>query len=168
MAPDTHIKPHFGPTNKKLRCHLPLLIPSTSTPGSAPRGNPTDAKPSSSEQVITSSWLRVADEVRYLEEGKCVVFDDSFEHEAMNTSSEPRVVLIVDFWHPDLTDEEVLILVHHCTLYWYRIVNSIALRMPTISIASMIDYSCELLLISLTKPAILSMYSITTNMLILL
>jgi hypothetical protein len=50
----------------------------------------------------------VGEEYRALEEGKCVLFDDSFEHEACNTSlSEPRVVLIIDVWHPDLSDEEV-------------------------------------------------------------
>lgn len=27
MAPQTHITPHHGPTNKKLRVHLPLLVP---------------------------------------------------------------------------------------------------------------------------------------------
>lgn len=27
LAPDTHVKPHCGPTNKKLRCHLPLYVP---------------------------------------------------------------------------------------------------------------------------------------------
>jgi hypothetical protein len=33
---------------------------------------------------------------------------DSFEHEAGNSSStEPRVVLVIDIWHPDLTDEEI-------------------------------------------------------------
>lgn len=42
-----------------------------------------------------------------LTEGKCIVFDDSFEHEAVNNSDQPRVVLIVDIWHPDLSDEEV-------------------------------------------------------------
>ena len=36
-----------------------------------------------------------------------MVFDDSFYHEAMNASDKPRVVLIVDVWHPDLSDEEV-------------------------------------------------------------
>lgn len=44
-------------------------------------------------------------------EGKCLLFDDSFLHEAENNSEErPRVVLIVDVWHPDLTDEEVLVI----------------------------------------------------------
>jgi len=36
------------------------------------------------------------------------VFDDSHEHEAGNDDTQmPRAVLIVDFWHPDLTDAEV-------------------------------------------------------------
>lgn len=45
-----------------------------------------------------------------LSEGKCVVFDDSFQHEAFNDcdiASPPRVVLVIDFWHPDFTDDEV-------------------------------------------------------------
>ena len=54
----------------------------------------------------------VAGETKVLEEGKCFVFDDSFRHEAFNDCTSdngcpPRVILIVDFWHPDLTDEEV-------------------------------------------------------------
>lgn len=45
-----------------------------------------------------------------------MLFDDSFLHEAVNRAgayepadptSGPRVVLIVDVWHPDLSDEEV-------------------------------------------------------------
>jgi hypothetical protein len=59
----------------------------------------------------------VAGEERGLQAGKCVIFDDSFLHEAVNRagpfetddpSSGPRVVLIVDVWHPDLSVEEVL------------------------------------------------------------
>ena len=45
---------------------------------------------------------------------RCVLFDDSFEHEASNESDSPRVVLIIDIWHPDLTREEVshLLFIH--------------------------------------------------------
>mmetsp|Transcript_4086 Transcript_4086/g.6492 ORF Transcript_4086/g.6492 Transcript_4086/m.6492 type:complete len:444 (-) Transcript_4086:10-1341(-) len=93
LAPSTHITPHCGPTNKKLRCHLPIHVPSSSV---------------DNQQVMTGSWIRVGDQFHTLEEGKCFVFDDSFEHEASNTSSlQPRIVLIVDVWHPDLSDEEV-------------------------------------------------------------
>ncbi len=89
LAPDTHVRAHYGPTNKKLRCHLPILVP---------RG----------ADGTSCAWIKVAGETRRLEEGRAVLFDDSFLHEAANTSSEePRVVLIVDLWHPDLSDEEV-------------------------------------------------------------
>jgi len=46
--------------------------------------------------------------VHQLTEGQCVAFDDSFQHEAWNGHPDTaRVVLIVDVWHPDLTDPEV-------------------------------------------------------------
>lgn len=87
LAPATHVRPHHGPTNKKLRCQLPLIVPSGN-------GN--------------RCWLRVHDQVVHLEEGKCIVFDDSFEHEAINESkTEPRIILIFDVWHPDLSESEV-------------------------------------------------------------
>ena len=88
MAPGTHIVSHFGPTNKKLRFHLPLL-------------------------GVAGSFLKVACETRALQAGKVAaadqgyVFDDSFEHEAWHDGPHTRVILIVDFWHPDLSDEEV-------------------------------------------------------------
>ncbi|CCI44131.1 unnamed protein product [Albugo candida] len=83
LAPHTHVKKHNGPTNKKLRCHLPLVVPEH------------------------NCRLRVGDEMVTVEEGKCLVFDDSFEHEAWNDDSDhSRIVLIVDVWHPDLTPEE--------------------------------------------------------------
>ncbi|KUF64863.1 Aspartyl/asparaginyl beta-hydroxylase [Phytophthora nicotianae] len=83
LAPRTHIKKHHGPTNKKLRCHLPLVVPEG------------------------KCRLRVGDEVVYMQEGKCFVFDDSFEHEAWNDDdTRSRIVLIIDVWHPDLSVQE--------------------------------------------------------------
>jgi len=38
------------------------------------------------------------------------VFDDSFEHEVWNNSTESRVILLVDVWHPELTLNERVIL----------------------------------------------------------
>ena len=52
--------------------------------------------------------ITVNGETTYLQEGKCILFDDSFLHEASNNCDKPRVVLIVDIWHPDLSKEEVL------------------------------------------------------------
>jgi aspartyl/asparaginyl beta-hydroxylase (cupin superfamily) len=77
------IDPHTGPTNLRLRCHLGLSIPDG------------------------DCGLTVAGETRRWREGTCLVFDDSLEHTAWNHTEAPRVVLIVDLWHPDLTPEEI-------------------------------------------------------------
>lgn len=91
LAAGTHVCKHNGPTNKKLRCHLPLIVP---------RGLTADGK--------SKCRLRVGDITVPVKEGKCIVFDDSFEHEAWNDSTdEARMVLVFDVWHPDYSREEV-------------------------------------------------------------
>lgn len=82
LAPHTQITPHFGYSNAKLRCQLPLRVPGRCK-------------------------LKVGDQEIEQREGKCIVFDDSFLHSAWNDSDEPRFVLVFDFFHPDLTPEEV-------------------------------------------------------------
>ena len=84
-APGTLIKPHCGPHNARLRCHLGLCIPDDCA-------------------------LRVGTETQSWQEGKCLVFDDSFLHEAWNTSNRTRIVLLIDFSHPDLTQIEIAFL----------------------------------------------------------
>ena len=82
MSPHTHVQAHTGPTNLRVRCHLGLEIP-------------------------PDCGLRVGPATRTWQEGKCLVFDDFFEHEAWNQSDRNRSVLIVDLWHPDLTPVEI-------------------------------------------------------------
>ena len=84
----THIVPHVGPTNLKLRAHLGLKIPKT--------------------EVKNNSYIRVADQILYWEEGKMIIFDDSFEHEVwhFNENDEFRIILYMDFWHPDLSEDK--------------------------------------------------------------
>ncbi|WP_333679171.1 aspartyl/asparaginyl beta-hydroxylase domain-containing protein [Dyella sp.] len=81
LSPGTHILPHTGVTNVRLVTHLPLIVP----PDCA---------------------LRVGGQTHVWQEGRCVTFDDTFEHEAWNRSNETRVVLILDSWNPDLTVAE--------------------------------------------------------------
>jgi len=81
MSPGIHVWPHVGPTNCRLRAHLGLVVPQ------GPVMRVTDIK---------VSW----------QEGKVFVFDDSFEHEVWHKGSELRMVLIVDFWHPELTHDQ--------------------------------------------------------------
>ena len=54
--------------------------------------------------------MRVGKEIREQEQGKAYVFDDSFEHEAWHDGDQTRLILIVDFWHPDLTFAELKLL----------------------------------------------------------
>jgi aspartyl/asparaginyl beta-hydroxylase (cupin superfamily) len=86
MAPGTHVAAHCGPTNLRLRCHLGIQVPEG------------------------DCAIRVGDELRGWREGKCVVFDDSLEHESWNHTAETRIVLIIDLWHPDLAPEEIVLL----------------------------------------------------------
>jgi aspartate beta-hydroxylase len=86
MKPGTHIAPHRGPTNMRLRCHLGIEVPEG------------------------DCGLRVGSETRGWRQGECIVFDDSFEHEAWNHTARARIVLIVDLWHPDLSPSEVRLL----------------------------------------------------------
>lgn len=83
MRPGTQVRPHRGPTNMRLRCHLGVTVPEG------------------------DCGIRIGGEARSWSEGKCIVFDDSFEHEAWNRTNRDRIVLIIDVWHPDLTAREV-------------------------------------------------------------
>ena len=86
MRGGTHIEAHRGPTNLRVRCHLGIQVPEG------------------------DCGIRVADETRQWREGRCLVFDDHFEHEAWNHTDEDRIVLIVDMWHPGLSPTEVRLL----------------------------------------------------------
>lgn len=81
MHPGTHVWPHCGPTNCRLRAHLGLKVPANTN-------------------------IRVAEEKRSWKEGQLLIFDDSFEHEVWHNGTTLRLVLIIDVWHPDLTQYE--------------------------------------------------------------
>nr|CAH0104148.1 unnamed protein product [Daphnia galeata] len=81
MHPGTHVWPHTGPTNCRIRAHLGLVVPG-------------------------GAQLRVGNTTDTWEEGKFIIFDDSFEHEVWHQGPSYRLVLIVDLWHPELTTDE--------------------------------------------------------------
>lgn len=85
LSPGTRVAPHRGPTNMRVRCHLGIDIPDGC-------GIRVDG--------VETTWRT----------GKCLVFDDSFTHEVWNTGDRDRIVLVVDLWHPDLSDREVALL----------------------------------------------------------
>nr|XP_029516915.1 aspartyl/asparaginyl beta-hydroxylase-like isoform X4 [Oncorhynchus nerka] len=79
MQPGTHVWPHTGPSNCRLRMHLGLVIPKT------------------------GCKIRCTNDTRAWEEGKVLIFDDSFEHEVWQDADSYRLIFIVDVWHPELT-----------------------------------------------------------------
>jgi ornithine lipid ester-linked acyl 2-hydroxylase len=78
LEPRKRLPPHRGPYNGVLRLHLGLLVPE-------PRERLT---------------IRVGAELRHWQEGRVLIFDDAYEHEVWNESSQVRVVLFVDFAKP--------------------------------------------------------------------
>ncbi|MEP5569256.1 MAG: aspartyl/asparaginyl beta-hydroxylase domain-containing protein [Halioglobus sp.] len=83
LKPGQHIKPHFGLSNHSLTVHMPLIIPPACS-------------------------ISVNGERRSWSDGQILVFDDSFIHEAINSSQEARVVLIFSIWNPHLQADERL------------------------------------------------------------
>jgi aspartate beta-hydroxylase len=82
LRPGTHILPHHGVTNLRLVMHLPLLVP-----------------PDCALNVVDAgahAW----------QEGRLVMFDDTYRHEAWNRSTTSRVILLMDCWNPQLTAVE--------------------------------------------------------------
>ncbi|WP_334186705.1 aspartyl/asparaginyl beta-hydroxylase domain-containing protein [Noviherbaspirillum sp.] len=80
--PKTHLLPHYSVDSVRIRCHLGLRVPA-------------------------GCWLRVAGQTLTWKENEVLFFSDSYRHETYNGSSEQRVVLIVDLWHPSLSKIEI-------------------------------------------------------------
>ena len=78
LEPGQRLPAHSGPYNGLLRLHLGLIVPE-------PR-----------EAVA----IRIDDAVHHWEEGRALIFDDTYEHEARNESRHTRVVLFIDFERP--------------------------------------------------------------------
>ena len=89
LEPGTHVLPHSGSCNLRLRHHLGIDIPEPDR-----------------------SQLRVGEEWRSWEQGRCLAFDDSYEHEVQHRGEQRRVILSVDLWHPSLSSEEIEVLSH--------------------------------------------------------
>lgn len=78
LAPGKHIPLHRGPYKGVLRCHLGLIVPE-------PR-----------EQC----WIEVGGQIGRWEEGRCLLFDDTYKHQVHNDAAGMRVVLFLDVIRP--------------------------------------------------------------------
>nr|KAG5686434.1 hypothetical protein BaRGS_017702 [Batillaria attramentaria] len=84
VMPGTTVLPHYGPTNIRLRAHLGLQVPAEC------------------HMVVNNTRVE-------WKEGQIVCFDETFLHHVKHEGtpeSLPRVILIVDLWHPNLTVEQ--------------------------------------------------------------
>jgi len=78
LAPRAHLAEHLGYYAGFLRFHLGLIVP----------------------REKEACRIRVGSEVAHWEEGRSLVFDDTYPHEVWNDTDEERVVLFVDFARP--------------------------------------------------------------------
>jgi aspartate beta-hydroxylase len=86
QAPGSGVQPHSDGRNFILTSHLGLSIPAAND------GN--------------ECWIEVGGERRGWQEGKLTTLDTSFTHSTGNPTQQDRHVLILDFWHPELTTAE--------------------------------------------------------------
>jgi len=84
MCPGTIVAPHCAPSNTRLTAHLGIRIPKKSS------------------EDDTTCAICINGRWHSWEEGKVLIFDDSYEHEVRNQTLEERVVLLVRFWHPQI------------------------------------------------------------------
>mgnify|MGYP003631708978 FL=1 len=78
LGPNKMLMPHEGPWCGIIRIHLGLIIPKDG-----------------------DGCVLICDKKEYRwEEGKCVVFDDTYEHLAVNMTDNNRVVLFLDYMRP--------------------------------------------------------------------
>ncbi len=78
LSARTHIEPHRGPYKRVLRYHHGLIVP----------------------RDKESCRIRVGDDIRHWDEGKSLMFDDTYDHEVWNDTDDLRVVLFVDVIRP--------------------------------------------------------------------
>ncbi|QSJ19165.1 aspartyl/asparaginyl beta-hydroxylase domain-containing protein [Nostoc sp. UHCC 0702] len=78
LAPGKHIPEHRGSLKGVIRYHLALKVP----------------------EPQTACRIRICDQIAYWEEGKSLIFDDTFPHEVWNDTNDYRVVLFVDVARP--------------------------------------------------------------------
>mmetsp|Transcript_29992 Transcript_29992/g.42804 ORF Transcript_29992/g.42804 Transcript_29992/m.42804 type:complete len:518 (+) Transcript_29992:43-1596(+) len=89
LSPHTSIDTHCGVTNTKLRIQLPLQLDEDEIKG------------------FPECYLTVNNDTRQYFPEKAIIFDDSFAHSVCNNGSTERVVLLIDIWHPSLSQSSI-------------------------------------------------------------
>jgi len=90
MEEDTLLPPHTDATNIYLAAHLGL-------------------------KVADNCGIQVKNKVRELHQGDWLCFDQSFVHSAWNKGESQRVNLLITFFHPEINDDEIELLLKFIT-----------------------------------------------------
>lgn len=83
QGPRSGLKPHSDKNNFIMTFHLGLDVPEG------------------------ECWITCGDSKHYWKNGKTCIFDTSIIHSTENQSDRTRYVLLVRFWHPELTKVEI-------------------------------------------------------------
>ena len=78
LAPGKHLPDHRGAFKGVVRYHLGLIVP----------------------EPKESCRIRVGEDIRHWDEGKSLIFDDTYHHEVWNDTDGTRVVLFMDVVRP--------------------------------------------------------------------
>jgi aspartate beta-hydroxylase len=83
LAPGKHVPEHRGPFRGILRFHLGLSMP-----------RDRNGKLGAILWIDHTPWL--------LDNGECLLWDDTYPHELLNTTDQVRAVLLLDVWRADM------------------------------------------------------------------
>ena len=83
LAPGKHVPEHRGPFRGVLRFHLGLSMPRDRN------GN-------------LGAIMWIDHKPHLLDNGECLLWDDTFPHELLNTTDKVRAVLLLDVWRPEM------------------------------------------------------------------
>jgi aspartate beta-hydroxylase len=83
LAPGKHIPRHRGPFRGVLRFHLGLAMPRAA-------------------DSSLGTLLDVDGEEHRLDDGDCLLWDDTYPHEVWNRTDEVRIALLLDVWRSDM------------------------------------------------------------------
>jgi aspartate beta-hydroxylase len=88
LAPGKHVPEHRGPFRGIMRFHVGLSMP-------------RDAK----GELGAILWV---DRVPYrLDDGGCMLWDDTYPHEVLNATGDVRIALLLDVWRPRMPPDMV-------------------------------------------------------------
>ena len=109
MDPWATIPTHSDQTNFVLTSHLGIQIPSTTTTTTTSPNDDKDMDDNdNNKDTVRRRYceLRVGNQVEAWQAGHVMVFDTSLQHNAVNWTPEPRTILMMRVWHPELTTIE--------------------------------------------------------------